>query len=286
MSQSLSALFQYISENDSNHRYFAVDVGAHFGEFSKFLLSSGLFCKVIAFEPNAKSYLKLLDNVKCTSSYEFEPVQRALSSTNGKLSLYCDADTATASLLRYGADYLNNGSVNQHIVPVTTLDTFLDDNSSNSRLLLLKIDTQGNDLAVINGAIHSISTYRPIIQVEFIYIPLYMNQCAPNQLIATLAGLNYELFALDNLHNTLEGRLAFCDAIFIPKEMKIPSSQKFVCINDKQSLMQQIDILNNVCAERLSIIELLDSELRRLNNPRKKRSIVSSVAQKVRAWVR
>lgn len=73
------------------------------------------------------------------------------------------------------------------------------------------------------------------------------------------------MYSLNNLHVTPEGRLAFCDAIFIPKELDIPVTQKFSCIDDLLSFKAQIQTLAKICAERMAVIELLDTEVQRLN---------------------
>lgn len=257
MNPSLSQLLQLVCNSENASRCFAIDVGAHYGEYSKFLISTGLFSKVVSFEPNPESYLKLLNEVFPTADCEYAAINSALSSKSGMLDLYCDGDTATASLLKYDQGYLNQGTLKKRPVPVFTLDEYLIGNPVGDRLQLLKIDTQGNDLAVIEGGERAISAHRPIIQTEFIYIPLYEGQCSPAELSEALSQLDYEMYSLNNLHVTPEGRLAFCDAIFIPKELDIPITQKYSCIDDQISFQSQIDNLTNICAERLAVIEEL-----------------------------
>lgn len=272
MNNSLSALLKLLSDQYKEKHLFAIDVGAHHGEFSKFLIRTGLFEKVLAFEPNFESYSEILTAVSSQSNCEFGVIYSALNSKSGTLDLYCDGDTATASLLRYESGYLSRGSIKKQTVPVTTLDEYLISNPVDDRLQLLKIDTQGNDLSVIKGGERTISAHRPIIQTEFIYIPLYEGQCSPAELIEALAQLNYEMYSLNNLHVTPEGRLAFCDAIFIPKELDIPLTQKYSCIDDQVSFQTQIRTLTKICAERLDVINVLDAEVQRLSKIQAKTS--------------
>jgi FkbM family methyltransferase len=265
MNTSLSQLFKLACTPDNAKSSFAIDVGAHHGEFSKFLIQTGLFDKVLAFEPNLESYSVTQSAVSSQPGCVFEVVNSALSSESGMLDLYCDADTATASLLQYDPGYLSFGQIKRHTVPVLTLDEYLDANSGFGRLQCLKIDTQGNDLSVIKGGTSAISAHRPIIQTEFIYIPLYEGQCSPAELTEALAQLDYKMYSLNNLHVTPEGRLAFCDAVFIPKELYIPVTQKYSCIDDQVSFQSQIDALTQICAERLAVINVLDAEVQRLS---------------------
>lgn len=265
MNTSLSTLLPLASEQHKNAFCFAIDVGAHHGEFSKFLIQTGLFGKVLAFEPNMESYVVTQNAVSSQPSCVFEVINSALSSESGRLDLYCDADTATASLLQYDSSYLSFGQIKKHTVSVLTLDEYLGMNSDLGRLQCLKIDTQGNDLSVIKGGRLTILSHRPIIQTEFIYIPLYEGQCLPAELTEVLTQMDYKMYSLNNLHVTPEGQLAFCDAVFIPKELDIPVTQKYSCIDDQVSFQSQIQTLTKICAERLAVIDLLDAEVQRLN---------------------
>jgi FkbM family methyltransferase len=275
------SLIQLIHAIPKHSDYYAIDVGAHYGEYAKFLISTGFFCNVVSFEPNPNSYKILLDSVSSIENCLHEGVNSALSDYSGTLDLYCDSDTATASLLRYESSYINHGEIETKAVPVVTLDAFLDDRNCSERLLLLKIDTQGNDLSVIKGSLHTIMKHRPIIQTEFIYISLYAGQCSPADLTAALVALGYEIYSLNNLHISAEGKLAFCDAIFVPKEIEIPLTQVFSCIDDQVSYTTQINTLTQICAERLALIEQLDNHIKLGSQ----KGILSSIFRKFNSWV-
>lgn len=285
MNTSLSSLLPLASNQCKNKRCFAIDVGAHHGEFSRYLIQTELFWKVLAFEPNMESYSKLSAETSSKPNCTFKVINSALSSESGTLDLYCDADTATASLLRYGSDYLSRGPIKKQNVSVLTLDEYLDECPDLGRLLCLKIDTQGNDLSVVKGGGRSISKHRPIIQTEFIYAPLYERQCSPAELSDALFRLDYEMYSLNNLHVTPEGRLAFCDALFIPKELGIPLTQKYFCIDDQISFQSQINTLSNICAERLAVIEVLDAEVKRLSKIQVETGMLYSMAKRFKSWV-
>lgn len=283
MNQSLSQLMKFIFKQENAISSFAIDVGAHYGEYTKFITSTGFFGHVVSFEPNPESYLALLNQVSSTNNCELQAVNAALSDKSGMLDLFCDADTATASLLPFNSNYIGHGQVITHTVPVVTLDEYLDKHSSFGRLQLLKIDTQGNDLAVIKGGGNTIATHRPIIQTEFIYIPLYKDQCSPAELSEALVSLGYEMYSLNNLHVTTEGRLAFCDAIFIPKELNMPFTQKYSCTDDQLSYTTQINTLMQICKERLALIERLDAEVQHLSI---KANPIFTMLRKIKSWVR
>lgn len=107
----------------------------------------------------------------------------------------------------------------------------------------------------------------------------------PTELSEAFSQLDYEMYSLNNLHVTPEGRLVFCDAIFIPKELNIPVTQKFSCIDDQISFQSQIQTLTEICAERLAVINVLDAEVQRFSKVQAKTSLLSSMLTRVKSWV-
>jgi len=87
------------------------------------------------------------------------------------------------------------------------------------------------------------------------------------------------------LHVTPEGRLAFGDVIFIPKELNMPLTQIFSCIDDQISFQRQIQIFMEICAERMAVINVLDAEVQRLRNIVSKVSCVDSIFSRFKSWV-
>jgi hypothetical protein len=99
---------------------------------------------------------------------------------------------------------------------------------------------------------------------EVIYLPLYEGQSTPEAIFEAMAAQGYETYTLFNIHATVEGRMAFADALFVPAELKIPYSQRFEQLDNHVSYLTQIATLDRICAERLEVINVLDTEVRRL----------------------
>lgn len=284
MNIGLNRILSAILERDSETSSIAIDVGAYQGAYSESLIKTRFFSKVLAFEPNVDSYRMILKKFSLPHT-KFEVVNCALGFETGSHNMYCDADSATASLLQYSSDYVNQGSIRIDSVSVMSLDNYLDKTPINGQIKLLKIDTQGNDLNVVRGAEYAIRTHRPIVQTEFIYLGLYNAQCSPQELTEELLILGYNLYNLHNLHVTPEGRLAFCDAIFIPSELQMPTTQIFSCIDDTESHLEQIKTLTEICAERLKVINILNSEVYRIRNDNHKVSQIDRLLARIKSWV-
>lgn len=251
MDRGLSVLLA--SALEQNRSGTALDIGAHHGIFSGDLAESGYFQRVISFEPNPSSFEILKQNAS------IEPVNIALGAERKSGTIYSNGDSATASLLRYQ----DRGETSELPVEVDTLDGFLHSRPDIGPISFIKIDTQGNDLNVISGAASTLKTNRPIVQAELIFIPYYQGQVSPVALLQTMADLGYVLYSIDDIHETAETRLAWFDAVFVPKELNIPVTMSFSRIDDTKSYQDQIAALHRVCDERLELIERLHGELER-----------------------
>ncbi|WP_167371575.1 FkbM family methyltransferase [Rhizobium tibeticum] len=255
----------------------AIDVGAHHGLFSRALLESGHFAKVVAFEANPQTYEKL--NKTPPTQAGMETVNLALGDTDDELELYSDSDSATASLLPY-LEGSQRGAVHSTRVSVKRLDNFLATRPDLSQIRLLKIDTQGNDLSVLRGATATLEVHRPIVQTEYIFLPLYVGQCTPKSIESFMKTIGYSLYSLGDIHISAQGQLAFCDAIFKPDETVMTSTPPYIRIDDNASYEAQIKILTQTCADRLSLINGLTNEVDALRSAR------SSLLQRIFSWVR
>ena len=244
-------------------RGWAIDVGAHVGGFSRDLAQTGLFAGVLAFEPNPANFAALED--LAASDPRIRPVRSAVGARAGEAALHCDADTATGSLLPYRPGYANRGAVTRMAVPVVTLDAARREPPlAGQPVSLLKIDTQGQDLAVLEGARELLAAERPVLIVELIHVPLYSGQATPQAIERYAGDLGYTLHALFHIHATAEGRLAFADAIFAPRELPLVDSQDYIQLDNAASYEEQLGILQRICQERLDVINVLDAEVKRL----------------------
>jgi len=245
----------------------ALDVGAHTGEFAGELLASGLFGRVVAFEPNPDNALRI---ERGFAGDERLAVERcAVGASEGIAELVVDDDTATGSLLPYAQGYETKGAVRRLHVPVVSLDAWrVAVGGTTGPVTFLKIDTQGNDLAVLEGARGLIASDRPAVRAELIYVFLYENQASPHAIHDFMTAAGYRLHNLSDIHATPEGRLAFADALFVPAELPDAFSQVFHRLDDGDALRSRLASLESACAERLAAIETLDAEVRRLQAAR------------------
>jgi FkbM family methyltransferase len=177
---------------------FVLDVGAHRGEYVRLLRDHARFSGHIAsFEPASESYAQLL--AACARDPRWRGYAYALGRDPGRAELNLFGMTQLNSLLppsRYGMEVfpeLGRPAATQK-VEVCRLDEVFDEVTSQVRdpRVLLKIDTQGSDLRVLEGAMGVLDRVHAL-QVEVPLKPIYDGMAPLPELLGLLGELGYEL---------------------------------------------------------------------------------------------
>ncbi len=129
-----------------------VDVGANIGLFSVFVASyaEALDIAILAIEPNPDTYERLKANIGAGPNVK--GIQGACSNLNGQGHLLLTEDSLTSMLDGAGArERASQWGYRGDSVPVPLfcLDALL---NGNSRRIVLKIDVEGHELEVLEGA--------------------------------------------------------------------------------------------------------------------------------------
>jgi FkbM family methyltransferase len=145
-----------------------VDVGANQGEFTVFAAKRLPVGRVVAFEPMTDMYDRLLRNIEANG------FSNVLAS---RLGLWSEPTTRTiyrrSSRFSDGSHHEGLGTVfptdvrNTRVeeIQCTTLDAFLDTSEIN-RVDIIKIDVEGAELRVLQGASRTIDRHRPKLLIE------------------------------------------------------------------------------------------------------------------------
>ncbi len=133
----------------------AFDVGANIGFYS--LILSKLVKKVVAFEPEPMNLKLLNKNIHENKIRNIEVIGMAVSDNTSKLHLGLSTDN-------FGDHQIN--SIDEDRKNITVESTNLDSHMS-QKVALLKIDTQGWEPKVIDGAKKLIIRDKPTIFMEF-----------------------------------------------------------------------------------------------------------------------
>jgi FkbM family methyltransferase len=144
-----------------------LDVGANVGNYAREVLSISRDVTIHCFEPHPANLAKLRDSVQ---SLGVQVVASAVGSSEGTMELfdYSDADGSShASVYKEVFEKIHGRSHVSHGVEVVTLDAYVQ-RVGIEHVMLLKIDTEGHELAALVGAEKALRDGRiDVVQFEF-----------------------------------------------------------------------------------------------------------------------
>jgi FkbM family methyltransferase len=144
-----------------------VDAGANIGLFSLIAANRvGASGKVYAFEPSGKTFQRLLENTRINDLSNVQCFQLALSSESGESLFYMSRDGFDA--WNSFAHPIEGGFFSKEIVQCETWDRFAHSHGLVGRVAMIKIDVEGWESRVLEGARKSLSREdAPVLLVEF-----------------------------------------------------------------------------------------------------------------------
>lgn len=167
-----------------------MDIGANIGfhtlNFAK-ICSEGF---VHAFEPDSKSFKILSTNIELNNFHNVALHPIALGAKEEKLlfyKLYLNNPGANRILAKPPASHFGQAQVDVHTFDHVAEELML------QRLDLIKIDVEGFELFVLQGATSTIKKYRPILFVELAEKNLQEHNLSSLDLINYIESLGYQI---------------------------------------------------------------------------------------------
>lgn len=193
-----------------------LDVGANQGQFAQKLRTSGYKGQIISFEPLPDAFYILKANAE--KDEKWKVVNAALGNYSGTVTMHISRNSYSSSILDMLPRHLQSASdseiINDIIVPTTTLDQFLTKTDRDINNIYLKIDTQGFERQVLEGAFNSLQYIRGL-QLELSLEALYYGETLLQEMIKHLKGLGFILMALENGHSDYSsGEILQVECIF------------------------------------------------------------------------
>jgi FkbM family methyltransferase len=171
------------------------DVGANVGYYS--LIASrlvGANGKVHAFEPVARQFNSLCANIKRNSLTNIVANKLIVSDSVGQMTINLGPsdNSGKASVVKQvGLSPIHE------TVEATTLDDYRRGQSS-PNIDVIKIDTEGHELSVLQGAVQTLRHEKPLVLVEVKNRLLRCAGTSRDELFAFFFDLGYEAFSISN----------------------------------------------------------------------------------------
>tara|TARA_B100000965_G_C19587698_1_gene756537 strand:- start:1913 stop:2614 length:702 start_codon:yes stop_codon:yes gene_type:complete len=153
-----------------------IDVGSHLGTYSDLILKYFHKTKILMIEPQLDIFKKI--KIKYSKNKNIKIFNFAISDKNSQKNIFINHHNLTSSLteFNYNNNYLKlkskifnttpKGMIKKKLkIKTVKMNTFLSNNKIN-KIDLIKIDTEGHELAVLIGIENKISKVKNIL-IEF-----------------------------------------------------------------------------------------------------------------------
>ena len=176
-----------------------LDIGASVGEYGLSLRRTGYRGRIVSYEPMRAAFEQLRARIASDSGWTCRRV--ALGAEAGIADLHVAADRVSSSLLTQLPPMAAAAPQAWHEadeqVTVTPLDDERDHWSPDDRLFL-KLDVQGYEAQVLQGAAKTLDAVRGI-EMELSLDALYDGQAVFPDHVEALRGLGFELVSVENV---------------------------------------------------------------------------------------
>lgn len=174
-----------------------LDIGANAGQFAAGLRASGFAGRIASFEPQKAAFAALTEAAKGDAFWECHRL--GLGAAPGRLTMHISAFSPSSSMLPIGKRHVElfpfTAEAGTEEVEVVRLDDWLAARGELPGGLFLKIDTQGYETPVLEGATRAIQSAVGV-QVELNFAELFDGQSRYYDVMATLDRAGLKLFSL------------------------------------------------------------------------------------------
>ena len=195
-----------------------LDVGANSGQFSKNLRRIGYKRQIISFEPILSAFNELKKNSK--KDKKWDVFNFALGDDEKESEINISQNSLSSSILNIKKEHLISEPKSKYIrrekILIKKLDG-LNEIFKNYNNIYLKIDTQGYEENILNGAKSLIKSIKGL-QLEMSVYPLYEGQLLFNKFFEKLEKLDFEIWDIERtFSNPNTGKILQIDAILFKK---------------------------------------------------------------------
>lgn len=195
-----------------------LDVGANKGQYYNFLRTLGYSGKIISFEPLSEAHSYLEKVSKKDPLWEIAP-RLAIGNEEGEISINIAGNSESSSLLpmleRHKNSAPQSAYIGSEIVKITRLDSIISSYLENDAKVFLKVDVQGYEQKVLEGAKDILPQVKGI-QLEVSILPLYDGELLFRDMLSYMDHLGYSMTYINpTFFDVNTGQMLQADVIFL-----------------------------------------------------------------------
>lgn len=201
---------------NNNNIDVVMDVGANIGQYGSELRNIGYKGRIISFEPTSEAFAKL---EKTALKYNlWEVYNMSLGERDGESTINIAKNSVSSSILK-DLPLLTDSApeatfIRKETIKIKKLDSIFEDLNLEGKNIYLKIDTQGYEKMVLDGAVSSLKKIIGI-QIEMALIPSYEGSLTFEEMSEVLKKLGFKLKTIESGHyNKKTGELIEVDGVF------------------------------------------------------------------------
>lgn len=192
------------------------DVGANIGQYALSLLNNDFNGDILSFEPLNEVYKRLV--AKSEKYDNWKTYNYALGSETTRKEINVSAHSDSSSLLPMLPVHLemrpSSKYIGKQLIEVFKLDDIFDEITNPKDHTFLKIDAQGYEFRILEGAKESLNIIKGI-QLELSIVPMYEGEHTICDMIRYLNDLGFELMSIEpGATDGKTGRMFQVDGIF------------------------------------------------------------------------
>ncbi len=200
-----------------------LDVGANTGQFAESLIDFGFKGEIISFEPTSYVYSKLVNRASKYNNWKVAE-RCAIGNFNGVTNINVSKNSLFSSIKNISSEYLSYNAdanvINKEEVQVFTIDSLQNRYFNKKENVFLKIDTQGFEKEVLEGANESLK-YIKGVKIEIPLQPIYNDVVMDNsEMFNFLKEKGFQCVSLSEVAvNNETGIVHEVDGVFIKQSL-------------------------------------------------------------------
>ena len=197
-----------------------LDVGANEGQYGQRMRALGYHGEIVSYEPGSVAFSRLRAAIRNDDRWSAHRL--AVGATSGSITLNVSANSVSSSILAVGREHLaaapESATVSAETVQMEPLDALLP--PGGARSAWLKIDVQGAEQQVLDGAKDVLGSRIAVLQLELSLRELYDGQVLYQELLGKLARLGFGLAAIEpGFQDPKTGRLLQFDGLLLHESL-------------------------------------------------------------------